>query len=53
MKTISAPSRDILISSLDSSADFFPTSGSEPAPNPPVIILPILILVGASELNNA
>jgi hypothetical protein len=53
MKTISAPSRAILISSLDSSADFLPTSGSEPAPKPPVIILPILILVGASELNNA
>jgi len=47
INTISAPSNADLISSEDSSAAFLPISGSLPAPRPPVIILPILILVGA------
>jgi len=53
IKIISAPSRATLISSFDSSAAFFPVSGSEPAPRPEVIIFQIFNFVGASELNNA
>jgi len=34
MKIISAPDKASFISSLDSSADFFPVSGSAHAPKP-------------------
>ena len=53
IKIISAHSSAALISSLDSSAAFFPVSGSAQAPNQLVIIFQIFNLVGASELNNA
>jgi hypothetical protein len=49
INTISAPSRLALISSLDSSAAFLPISGFEPAQRPPVIILPRLIFLSASD----
>lgn len=53
INTISAPARACLISSLDSSAAFFPTSGFQPAPRPRVVDLPIFIRVGASEEKSA
>jgi len=53
INTMSAPSRSDLISSRDSSAAFFPTSGLLHAPSPPVIILPRLSLLSASELYSA
>jgi hypothetical protein len=53
MKTISAPASEAFISSLDSSAALAPISGSEPAPNHPVIILPMFSFVEARELYKA
>jgi hypothetical protein len=53
INTISAHERASFISSLDSSADFLPTSGSLPAQRPEVMIFPILIFFGASELKSA
>jgi len=50
IKTISAPSRRLLISSRDSSAAFFPTSGRLQAPSQPVISFPRLSLFSAREL---
>jgi len=49
INTISAPSMSDLISSLLSSAAFFPISGLLQAPSPPVIIFQRLILCSASE----
>jgi len=53
IKIISAHSKTDLISSLDSSAAFLPTSGSDHAHKPEVISFQILSFVGARELNNA
>jgi hypothetical protein len=50
---MSAHSKAAFISSLDSSAAFFPTSGSLPAHRPEVTIFQILSLFGARELNKA
>jgi hypothetical protein len=50
INTMSAPSSTPLISSLDSSAAFFPISGFEPAPSPPVVAFPILSFMLAREL---
>jgi hypothetical protein len=41
------------MSSLDSSADFLPTSGSLPAHNQPVITFQIFNFFSANELNKA
>jgi hypothetical protein len=53
IKTISAPSKIPLISSLDSSAAFLPTSGSLPAQRPAVITFQIFNFFSANELNKA
>jgi hypothetical protein len=53
MKTISAPSSAALISSLDSSAAFFQTSGLDQAQSPQVVDLQIVIFLSATEENNA
>jgi len=50
---ISAPSSIALISSLDSSAAFFPISGSLQAPRPHVITFQIFNFFSASELYKA
>lgn len=50
INTISAPSRSHLISSRDSSAAFFHTSGKLHAPRPQVISFPRFNLLSASEL---
>ena len=49
MKTMSAPFTHSASTSLDSSADFSPTSGLAPAPRPLVSSSPIWILVGALD----
>jgi len=53
MKTISAPERAAFISSLDSSAAFFPISGLLQAPSPPVITFQIFIFFSGSDLKRA
>jgi hypothetical protein len=53
INTISAPVRICLISSLDSSAAFFPISGFAQAQSPRVVALPILIRVGAFDEKRA
>ena len=53
MNTISAPFRELAISSLFSSAERCPTSGLLPAPRPRVSFAPIWILVVALELFSA
>ena len=53
MKTISAQSREVFISSLLSSAAFFHTSGSDQAQSPQVITFHMFSFLGASELNRA
>ena len=52
MKTISAPSRAVLISPSDSKAAFFPTSGLPPAPKPFVKSFPKTILFSTGERRN-
>jgi len=49
MKIISDHSKAAFNSSLDSSAAFLPTSGSDPAQSPQVTIFQIFILFGASD----
>src|SRR5712692_11968526 len=51
--TMSAPSSTFLISSRSSSAAFLPTSGSEPAPRPPVSRLPSWSFTGAGDERRA
>jgi hypothetical protein len=53
IKTISAPSRILLISSLDSSAAFLPISGSLQAQRPAVITFQMFNFLSAKELNKA
>lgn len=53
INTISAPVKRALISSLDSSAAFFPTSGLLPAPSHQVIIFPRFIFLSGRQRNNA
>ena len=50
MNTISVPSRAWEMTFLDSSADFWPISGLEPAPMPPVSFSPIWILFSHLDL---
>ena len=50
MKTISVPSRALEMAARDSSADFLPISGLEPAPMPPVSFSPIWSLFSQTDL---
>ena len=51
--TMSASFRASYSFSLSSSADFRPTEGSAPAPRPLVILSPMRILCGASDMRSA
>jgi hypothetical protein len=53
INTISAQASAAFISSLDSSAAFFPISGLLPAPSPQVITFQILIFLSGRDLNKA
>ena len=53
MKTMSAPASAALMSSRESSAASWPTSGFAPAPRPLVMSAPIWTLISASEIASA